>query len=85
MSKPYLMNDKSRPQPFLTQWYPATTKPVRDGRYQVKLAPDWHVVLLEWKGGKWRVETWPYRSNEPLLLRYWPKMQWRGLAQDPKG
>lgn len=72
---------KKRPStPNCTPWFSASTPPVRDGIYQVKLMPSWNWIRMRWSNGRW---WWPCAdfNKKPLetLLRGWLKtMVWRG-------
>ncbi len=92
---PYIMNDRPPPQPFLTDWFPPTIQPVRDGVYLVSQSRAWGTVRSDcWHAFRWDCKTraW-YAANS--TGRH--KMDligadrsnrsvffWRGLAQEPQ-
>jgi hypothetical protein len=51
-----------------TDWYPASIKPVRDGRYEVKSKSWGWPYITEWEDGKWITEN--------------TIDEWRGITQD---
>jgi hypothetical protein len=67
----------------LTEWYPGTVKPVRDGVYQRRFARDDEPVFCMYKGGKWRVwanspeNAEAYVSISAVQERY----HWRGVLK----
>ena len=63
----------------MTDWYPADTKPVRKGEYEVDLGKDiaWpfsRIIRAEWSGRTWK-------NEEGASLK--SVVAWRGLAIDP--
>ncbi len=73
----------------LTEWYPAKTKPVRKGVYQIapfNFGADLGVRYSKWDGARWSyfaesIQSWRncYR-NGPFHSNSFP---WRGLAEKP--
>ena len=57
----------------LTEWFPATINPVRDGKYEVETDTG-HKYQVLWTGDSW-VNDW---NNEQVAVT-----QWRGIATDP--
>jgi hypothetical protein len=69
--------------PKLTQWYPGTIKPAREGVYQKQLPTS--IVYSRWWGGKWRALAMladdAARQTQESAFAGRP---WRGLAEEPK-
>lgn len=61
---------------ILTQWYPRTINPVRDGNYLCIIEGADSPMLLEWWDDEW-FEWWPRNSAPPRVK------SWRGLAFNP--
>jgi hypothetical protein len=57
----------------LTEWFPATVNPVRDGKYEAEIDTG-HKYQVLWTGNCW-VNDW---NNEQIVVK-----QWRGIAIDP--
>jgi len=60
---------------ILTDWFPATNKPVRAGEYLTRFSPADHMpLMLIWNGTSWMSSSG---------YGYSRLFQWRGLAFDP--
>lgn len=59
----------------LTPWF-KYEKPVREGRYQVRLECNCCIRMYWFVGGKWRYSE----QGHPCLMQ---SHVWRGLASDP--
>jgi hypothetical protein len=57
----------------LTEWFPASINPVRDGKYEAEIESG-HQYHVSWTGDSW-VNEW---NNEQVTIK-----QWRGIAVDP--
>lgn len=57
----------------LTEWFPTTTNPVREGKYEAEIESG-HKYQVLWTGEQW-VNDW---NNEQVVVK-----QWRGIAHDP--
>jgi hypothetical protein len=57
----------------LTDWFPASINPVRDGKYEAEIDTG-HKYQVLWTGEQW-VNDW---NNEQVVVK-----QWRGIAVDP--
>ena len=57
----------------LTDWFPAKTKPAREGKYEIK-TKDGYTYHAMWNGEYWK-NDW---SDEKLKVK-----EWRGIAYDP--
>lgn len=57
----------------LTDWFPVKTKPVREGKYEIK-TKDGYTYHAMWNGEYWK-NDW---SDEKLKVK-----EWRGIAYDP--
>lgn len=57
----------------LTEWFPASINPVREGKYEaeIKSGHQYHVL---WTGDKW-INDW---NEEQVVIK-----KWRGIAHDP--
>jgi hypothetical protein len=57
----------------LTDWFPASINPVREGKYEaeIKSGHQYHVL---WTGDKW-INDW---NEEQVVIK-----KWRGIAHDP--
>ena len=62
----------------LTDWFPGTVKPVREGPYLVEFWRGHQGGVLHWNGSDW-LEA-PSMAPCPELLR----SRWRGLAFNPE-
>lgn len=58
----------------LTDWFPAKTNPVREGKYNVQIQPghEYHAV---WNGTFWAND---WNPEEPIKVK-----RWQGVAYDP--
>ena len=73
-----------------TEWYPATTKPVREGWYErdytgifgieANIQLDLWQASLEYDGGYWYVSEPEGELNDA----YYEELPWRGLARPVK-
>lgn len=76
-----------------TEWFPASTKPVRDGWYEVQSNPPLHWnhrykltgrPFRYWCGKQWKIaspsEAWA-RGLGPSIFGSHPSHQWRGLKK----
>jgi hypothetical protein len=57
----------------LTEWFPSTVNPVRDGKYEAEIETG-HTYQVLWTGDNW-VNEW---NNEQVVVK-----QWRGIAENP--
>jgi len=57
----------------LTEWFPSTINPVRDGKYEAEIESG-HQYQVLWTGDTW-VNDW---NNEQVVIK-----KWRGIATDP--
>ena len=57
----------------LTEWFPSTINPVREGKYEAEIETG-HQYQVLWTGDSW-VNDW---NNELVVVK-----QWRGIAHDP--
>lgn len=60
----------------VTEWFPATVKPVRDGLYEVWEYGVGIVGKMTFAFGNW---YWPY--GELAYISTWNGFKWRGLAE----
>lgn len=68
----------------VTEWYPASVKPVWPGLYESRLGPQMedHIEKRKFDGRVWWIEEVP---GVWLLSGFvaFPYAQWRGLAEKP--
>jgi hypothetical protein len=57
----------------LTEWFPSTIDPVREGKYEAEIETG-HQYHVLWNGNSW-VNDW---NNEQVVIK-----KWRGIAIDP--
>jgi hypothetical protein len=57
----------------LTEWFPSTINPIRDGKYEAEIETG-HQYHVLWNGNSW-VNDW---NNEQVVIK-----KWRGIAVDP--
>ena len=57
----------------LTEWFPTTINPVRQGKYEAEIESG-HKYQVLWNGDSW-VNEW---NNEQVVVK-----QWRGIAENP--
>jgi hypothetical protein len=57
----------------LTEWFPSTINPVREGKYEAEIETA-HQYQVLWTGDSW-VNDW---NNEQVVIK-----KWRGIAIDP--
>jgi hypothetical protein len=68
----------------VTDWFPASIKPVREGVYQRFDPQTKAVVYSRWNGKYWCLNSSEFQLAEKAIIRTsYPDLRWRGLAQDP--
>ncbi len=66
----------------VTEWYPASVKPVRGGWYECQYSGEGGSYIRYFDGQEWRYSS---RGNLcAFALSGFPRDQWRGLAEKPE-
>jgi hypothetical protein len=90
---PYIMNDRPKPRPFLTDWFPPGVEPVRDGVYLTAMnarfgrAESWHAMRWDGETRAWFSAGSSGNSRSDLIGYDKGNRRhffWRGLAQEPQ-
>lgn len=64
----------------VTEWYPASVKPVWDGKYQIRNHAYDGIREIFFRGGKWWRDS---SCRVPSYFQSWEGSEWRGLAEKP--
>ncbi|CAG9205605.1 conserved hypothetical protein [Burkholderia gladioli] len=67
----------------VTEWYPASVNPVRDGLYETTLDDGWTVRVQRFQLGEWLgFDIYANQWSFSILARC-KYAKWRGLAEKP--
>lgn len=69
----------------VTEWYPASVKPARDGEYETRVGGDNRIIRRKfWRGKWWFFDRFAYHPGwVPSHFGASTFSQWRGLAEKP--
>ncbi|WP_369050493.1 hypothetical protein [Burkholderia gladioli] len=69
----------------VTEWYPASVKPVREGEYETRSDDDncAPIIKRKFECGEWLVFDWISGYWIPSFFGSLRHSQWRGLAEKP--
>ncbi|WP_369065294.1 hypothetical protein [Burkholderia gladioli] len=68
----------------VTDWYPASVKPVREGEYDTRTAGSWPITTRKFMDEAWFFFDPVEQKWRPSIFGASDSSQWRGLAEKPE-